>query len=169
VPPELPVDPLGILAVLVRHGIRFVVVGGVAGNLHGSPLPTKDTDVTPEPSEENLERTAAALRELNARVRVDDAEPGLDFDSSGASLRKASIWNLRTDLGDLDLVIEPAGTQGYADLRRDATEFDLGDGLRVQVASVPDLIRMKEASGRAKDAAGLPALRAVLERIERER
>jgi hypothetical protein len=100
-------------------------------------------------------------------LRVDDDARGVSFDVSGRSLTKAAIWTLRTDLGDLDLVIEPAGTQGYDDLRRDAETVDLGDGLVVQVASVRDLIRMKEASGRAKDMAGLPALRAVLERTER--
>jgi hypothetical protein len=165
--PDQPIDPIGILSVLVRHDVRFVLVGGYAGNIHGSPIPTKATDVTPDPSDDNLERTAAALRELNARIRVEDTAPGIDFDVSGASLRKATIWNLRTDRGDLDLLMEPSGTQGYTDLRRDAVEVDLGDGLRVLVASVRDLIRMKEASGRQKDLIGLPALRAVLERQER--
>ena len=168
-PSDAPVDLLGSIAVLVRHDVQFVLIGGVAGNIHGSPIPTRDVDVTPDASAENLERAAAALRDLDARLRVDDESRGVPFDVSGASLRKAPVWTLRTDLGDLDLVIEPAGTHGYADLKRDASEFDLGDGIRVQVASVADLIRMKEASGRAKDQSGLPALRAVLARTERER
>jgi hypothetical protein len=168
VPPEREFDPLKTLSVLVRHDVQFVLIGGVAGNIHGSPVLTMDLDVTPEPGDANLERAAAALRDLNARLRVDDDSRGVPFDVSGRALRKATVWMLRTDLGDLDLVIEPAGTRGYADLRRDATEFDLGDGIRVHVASVPDLIRMKEASGRAKDTAALPALRAVLERLERD-
>ena len=144
-----PLDFLGTLGALVRHQVQFVLIGGVAGNIHGSPIPTKDVDVAPEPSEANLERVAAALREIDARLRVDEDSRGVAFDVSGRSLTRAAIWNLRTDLG------------------RDATTVDLGDGLVVQVASVRDLIRMKEASGRAKDMAGLPALRAVLARTER--
>ena len=166
-PPEPVIDPLATLRVLANHEVLFVLIGGVAGNLHGSPIPTKDVDVTPEPGQGNLDRVAAALRELDARLRVDDDSRGVPFDPSGASLAKVSIWTLRTDRGDLDLVLEPAGTQGYADLRRDATEVDLGDGLVVQVASLADLIRTKEAAGRAKDQAGLPALRALLARQER--
>lgn len=168
-PPDSPIDPLGILDVLNRHGARFILIGGVAGNVHGSPIPTEDVDVTPEPKPENLERLAAALRELNARLRTGSDPDGVDFDVSAKALETATIWTLVTDRGDLDVVLEPAGTYGYDDLRRDAAEVDLGDGLVVWVASVADLIRTKEAAGRAKDQIGLPALRAVLARNERAR
>ncbi|MEO1086753.1 MAG: hypothetical protein AAFY88_21175 [Acidobacteriota bacterium] len=33
------------LGILVKHGVEFVVVGGVAGVLHGSPFTTQDLDV----------------------------------------------------------------------------------------------------------------------------
>lgn len=167
VSPELPIDPLATLAVLVRHDVSYVLIGGVAGNIHGSPIPTKDVDITPDPAPANLERLAAALRDMNARLRVDESSHGVPFDVSGAALGKATIWTLRTDLGDLDVVLQPAGTDGYADLRRDAAETELADGLVVKVASLADIIRSKEAAGRAKDQAGLPALRAVLARRER--
>jgi hypothetical protein len=75
-----------------------------------------------------------------------------------------TVWTLETDAGDFDLVFEPAGTQGYEDLRRHALLLDLGAG-DVPVASLVDVIRSKEAVGRPKDQAQLPALRQTLEVI----
>jgi hypothetical protein len=153
VPEPPPIDPIGILEVLVRNEVRFILIGGVAANVHGYPLPTEDVDITPETSSANYRRLAAALRELNARPRVGGEQNGVTV-------------ALKTDLGNLDIVTKPDGTTGFSDLRRDAIDVDLGDSLTVAVASLPDIIRSKEAAGRAKDQASLPALRATLGRLE---
>jgi hypothetical protein len=65
-------------------------------------------------------------------------------------------------------LLVPAGTTGYEDLRGDAFSVDLGTGTPVLMASLRDVIRMKEASAREKDRAQLPALRRTLELV-RER
>lgn len=62
--------PEGILRMLDEHGVRYVLIGGMAAVLHGSALPTYDVDSTPEGSTPNLARLSDALRALNARVRV---------------------------------------------------------------------------------------------------
>lgn len=154
---------------LVRHGVRFVLIGGVAAIVHGSPLPTEDVDIAPETSTANYERLAAALREMNARIRVAGEPDRVPFTIDERSLAGNVSWTLTTDAGDLDIVTEPAGTRGFADLRRDAIDVKLGPALTVSVASLPDIIRSKEAAGRAKDQAALPALRATLERLEDRR
>jgi hypothetical protein len=161
-----PIDPIGILEMLVGHGVEFVLIGGVAANVHGYPLPTQDVDITPAPDRANYERLAAALREMNARIRVDREPDGVPFPIDGVALARNVTWTLMTDRGNLDVVTEPAGTGGFRDIRRDAIDVVLGDALTVRVASLADIIRSKEAAGRAKDQAALPALRATLERIE---
>jgi hypothetical protein len=155
---------VALLEALARHGVRFVVIGGIAALSQGSPLPTEDVDVTPERDDENLDRLVAALGDLDARLRtgVDDVVP-LPRDSR--LLAQAETWTLTTKYGDLDLVFSPPGTGGYDDLRRDAFEVDLGRDVRVRVASLADVIRSKEASNRPKDRAQLPALRQTLERL----
>jgi hypothetical protein len=70
---------------------------------------------------------------------------------------------LTTRVGDLDIHGSPRGTAGYDDLCAQAQSYDLGDGLVVLVSSVDDMIRMKKASGRAKDRAHLDLLRALKE------
>jgi len=159
--------PERILRVLQQQGVEFVLIGGLAATVHGSPLVTTDVDVTPERSRRNLDRLSAALKELNARIRTDSTPEGLIFDHTGESLDGANMWNLTTSAGDLDIAFVPAGTRGYADLRRDAVVLDVL-GLTIPVASLADVVRSKEAAGRDKDLRALPTLRRLLEAEENE-
>jgi hypothetical protein len=72
------------------------------------------------------------------------------------------VWNLVTDHGRLDITFRPSGTTGFADLARDAVHLTIL-GVEVDVASLADVIRSKEAAGREKDRLALPVLRRVLE------
>ena len=160
---EKSLDEEKLLSVLTRHEVRFVLIGGLAAILHGSPFVTEDIDITPEKSEANLDRLSAALKELHARIRVEDVPEGLTFDHSGESLAAAGVWNLVTDAGDFDISFMPNGTEGYKDLIRDATEEPIGDVI-VPVASLADIIRSKQAANRPKDQRVLPTLREILSR-----
>jgi predicted nucleotidyltransferase len=160
-------DPQEIFAALERHGVRFVVIGGVAAILHGASHVTTDVDIVPEEGRDNLARLSAALKELNARIRVVGEPEGIPFDHSAESLARVRIWNLVTDRGNLDLTFVPSGTRGYDDLVRDAEPMTVR-GVEVPVASLADVIRSKEAAGRERDRLVLPTLRRLLER-QRER
>ena len=150
-----------LLEVLDRHRVSYVLIGGLAAVYHGSPFPTEDADITPDADATNLARLAAALTELNARIRSDADPAGVRFACDADSLAAVNILNLTTDAGDLDITLEPAGTRGYVDLRRDATEAQLY-GVTVQVASLADVIRSKQAANRPKDQRVLPTLREIL-------
>jgi len=158
-------DPQRILAVLNRHGVKYVLIGGLAATFHGSTLVTTDVDVTPERARANLDRLSSALRELDARVRTDAVPEGLPFDHDGESIGAADIWTLKTAAGDLDITFLPAGTSGYPDLWKDVREIEVM-GVRVPVASLADIVRSKEAAGREKDRLSLPTLRRLLEAEE---
>ena len=142
------------------------MIGAIAAIAQGYPLTTRDVDVTPARDEANLELIVQALKELEAELRLPKGR--LPFPIDARFLAGSTSWTLATRDGDLDLLFEPAGTSGYDDLRRDAVEIDLGEGLIVAMASLRDVIRMKEAAGRPKDVAQLPALLQTLE-ILRER
>ncbi len=160
-------DPQAILEVLHRHRVSYVLIGGFASQLRGVPLPkTEDLDITPARDRDNLDRLSAALHELNARIRAPDVPEGLPFAHDGTSLQAATVWNLITDFGPLDLAVMPAGTEGYEDLARDAAEME-AFGLNVSVASLQDIIRSKEAAGRPKDIKHLPVLYQSLKRSEK--
>jgi hypothetical protein len=88
------------------------------------------------------------------------------FDHDPASLAAVRVWNLVTDHGRLDIVFEPSGTAGYDDVARDAVALAIL-GTQVDVASLADVIRSKEASGRDKDRLVLPVLRRILAETQR--
>lgn len=155
--------PQRIFEILHRHGVRFVTIGGVAGGLLGSPLVTTDLDICYQREKANLERLAAALRELDAHLRgVDDDVP---FLLDAATLKAGDHFTFMTKFGAFDILGTPSGSQGYRDLARRAHEVELG-GFTVKVVSLDDLIEMKQAAGRAKDRAAVEILSALRDEIE---
>ncbi len=158
-------DPFDVLAVLHRHGVEFVVIGAFSAAAQGYPLPTEDVDITPARDPENLERLASALKELEAELRL-PGNKAMPFPIEADYLGDSDSWTLTTSAGSLDILFEPAGTSGYDDLRRDAVEVTLR-GTPLLLASVRDIIRMKDASNREKDRLQIPALRRTLEVIRR--
>jgi hypothetical protein len=157
-------DPIHILRRLQAHGVRFVLIGGLAAKAYGSPTLTVDIDVCPARDRDNLERLAAALGELGAGLR--GAPRDLPFHADRRTLERAEILTLRTDFGDLDVISRPQGADGYDDLIANATDTELADQLLVPVAALDDLIRMKRAAGRPKDRVELEILGALRDEIE---
>ena len=163
----VPLRPNEIFAALDRHGVVYVLIGGLAAILQGSPFLTVDADICPDPDPGNLDRLANALIDLDARVYTAEVREGLPFDRSRETIERASIWNLVTRAGRLDLNFEPIGTRGFSDLRTDAITIRV-DEIDVPVASLADVVRSKEAAGRDKDVAQTHTLRQLLDRIKRD-
>ncbi|HEY0246890.1 MAG TPA: hypothetical protein VGC45_01395 [Gryllotalpicola sp.] len=154
-------DSPRIFEVLARHGVRFVVIGGFAAILQGSPFPTEDADITPERSTENLDRLSDALTELDAKVYSVSEPEGVPFARTSASLGGSAVWNLATSFGRLDISFVPNGTEGFPDLDRDALTVQLR-GSDIRIADLADIIRSKQAANRPKDQRVLPTLREIL-------
>jgi len=160
-------DPLEALRALVRHEVRFVLIGGLGARLHGSPSVTNDLDVCYERVPENLHRLVEALRGLNARLR--GAPNDVPFQIDAKTLAAGDHFTFVTSAGNLDILGTPAGVDGFDELLRNAETLDLG-GLTVPVASIDDLIAMKRAAGRPKDLIEVEVLGALRDEIaERER
>ncbi len=155
-----PFDPERLIRALSRHRVKFILIGALAARLHGFPRLTADADITPASDRRNLERLAAALKDLDAKVYTDSIPEGLAFDRSADALKRASIWNLVTNAGRLDIAFVPAGTTGYEDLAKGAERFE-AFGVRFLAASLDDIIRSKEATGRAKDEDDVVILQAL--------
>ena len=152
--------PVDLLRVMVESRVAFILIGGLAATVHGSPYATVDVDVVPQRDPRNLTRLSDALRALGARVYV-SAEEALPFTHDARSLGEVEVWNLSTTYGALDITFTPAGTQGFADLAERAASVDIG-GVEVLVAALEDVVRSKAAAGREKDLIVLPTLRRLL-------
>jgi hypothetical protein len=160
---EPPFDPIAGLRTIVDHGVRFVLIGGFAGALRGSPMMTGDVDICPARDDRNLGRLAEALKSLHARLRGAPAE--VPFVLDGRTLGAGDHFTFATDAGPIDCLGTPAGTDGFADLDASATDEDL-NGLVVRVASLDDLIRMKRAADRPQDRIAVEWLSAIRDELE---
>lgn len=163
-----PFDPICLFEILDHHEVNYVLIGGLAGVLHGSSATTSDADIVPATDTANLERLSRALGDLGARIRSPSEPDGISFDPHPELLGSVTILNLTTRCGDLDLTLTPSGLGGYDEIAPGAGVFDV-DGLSVMVASLDDIIRSKEAADRPRDRATLPILHALRDEIDRNR
>jgi len=159
--PERPLDLKELFRVLAEHGVDYLVIGGVAAQVHGRRRTTKDLDVTPAPDPENFERLAAALVALDAHpVELGSSAPT----PTAEQLRVASIVPpLTTPHGELHILNEVPGATAYAGMRTRALTTDL-DGIALHIVGVDDLIRMKQTAGRPGDIEDVEALTTVARR-----
>lgn len=155
-----------IAAALVRHGVNFIVIGGWAVQAQNYDLGylTQDIDFTPEPDSENMNRLSAALKDLDARVRI--GGESFPFNHDGESLSRASMWNLTCDYGDFDLCFELDGVGGYRELKQAAPTVTLdidGQPTQIRCANLTHIVASKQAADRPKDQQSLALLIAQLD------
>lgn len=109
-------DVAHIIQVLASHAVDYLLVGGIAAAAHGDVRSTFDVDCLPRQNANSLERLAAAMRELRARLHVE----GLDEDEAAAlpmrldadTLARMEISTWRTDAGNLDILADLPDRQG---------------------------------------------------------
>jgi len=149
---------LDFLKHLLKHEVTFVVVGGMAGVLHGSRLVTEDLDVCAPLTQENLSRICDALRHLHPRFRMSPNRPPLP--DQPAALNGFRNLYLITDMGQIDILSEIAGVGGFAETLCHAVTVELG-GMSCKVLDLDALIRSKRALGRPRDLQAAVELEAI--------
>jgi hypothetical protein len=149
-----PPDAERIFATLDAHKVEYVVIGGIAVQVYGHVRMTNDIDLIPSPTPQNLERLATALQNLEARV-LNAGSEHLAIDAR--MLPRATLWQLSTRHGDIDVLHDAPGAAPFPQLRERALLIELGDH-SIPIASRDDLIKMKRAAGRPIDLADIAAL-----------
>jgi hypothetical protein len=156
-------EPDDLLLALTSAGVEFVVIGGVAVGVHGFVRATKDLDIVPEPSPENLARLARLLGEIDAQhVGLADFSPEeFPFDPTDpAQLAEGANFRLETSLGPIDIMQWVAGVDAenaYTELGPAAVPVAFR-GTEVRVCSLQHLLAMKRAAGRPEDLKDLERL-----------
>ncbi len=149
-----------LLERLVGAEIRFVLVGGLAVNAWGYLRATRDVDVVPDRSPENLAKLDSLLGELGGKVDVGGRL--LAPDSTSIFLETGDRMLVVTDLGPIDILQGLPQIPTFGELEAEATTVDM-DGLPVRVCSFEHLVAMKRASERPRDRDDLEALEATRE------
>src|SRR6267143_825177 len=149
-----------LLPALARGDVEFILLGGVAGTIHGAARVTYDVDVVYARTPANFERLMETLKPFAPYLR--GAPPGLPFKWDEKTIRNGLNFTLTTKLGDLDLLGEVAGGGGYRDLLSRTFEVE-AFGVKFKCVDLPTLIKLKRAAGRPKDLESLAELQALLE------
>jgi len=149
---------------LLEGGVEFVVIGGLAAQVHGSPVITEDLGIYFDLDRVNVARLAKVLDGLAAirRGMPDGVVAPLDV----GALRASDVLTFRTRFGDLDLLARPDPRLDFPTLRSRAIRAEL-EGLAVWIADLGDVIAMKRAAGRPKDLLAIEHLGALREEVDR--
>jgi hypothetical protein len=153
-----------ILKVLLDAQVRFVLIGGLASQVHGSPSLTGDVDICFALDGDNLHRLSDALTSMAAIRR--GLERGIQAPIDHRALRTSDVLALSTRFGDLDLLAHPDPRLDFETLQRRSIAAEIF-GMQVRVASLADLMAMKRAAGRPKDLIELEILGALREELDR--
>ena len=153
-----------LLKALVRESVEFVVVGGVAANLHGSSQVTRDFDVVAPLTVDNCRKILAALAAHAPRFYQSIGKPKVE--RTAEQLAQFKNLYFLTDLGIIDLLgsLPPVGDyEAVVSRAVPLTVF----GVECRVVSLDDLIAVKHHVGRPKDKAVEIELKAIRERLQK--
>lgn len=155
---------LDFFRALHDESVRYVVVGGLAVNLHGVSRLTMDVDLILAIDSENLSRFAKVAQRMDLKpvvpvtlAELGDATKVRSWIEEKHMLAFALRPPGRAD-PTIDLLMQPSVS--FADAYARRVEKDLG-GVRVPIACVDDLIALKTGTGRLKDESDITALRTL--------
>jgi hypothetical protein len=154
-----------LLEVLSRGRVDFVIVGGFAGTLHGSSVPTRDLDIVYSRDLSNIRRLVEALAPFSPYLR--GAPPGLPFRWDPETIRSGLNFTLTTELGAIDLLGEIVGGGGYEALLPDTERVTIF-GVTCLCLKLERLVEVKRAAGRVRDLQAVADLEALLEERRRK-
>ena len=167
----MAIDFLEILSRLHDSHVDFVIVGGVAAALHGSSRVTFDLDIVPSLAPDSWTAAVDLLWSLGARPRIPeplerirDVEQVRRWQSDKGML----ALNFRAPDGstEVDLLVSESGQ--FEALRQRAVRVTV-DQRTFFVASIDDLIAMKQQAGRPQDLLDIAQLQDIKKRASEER
>jgi hypothetical protein len=150
---------------LADAGVDFVVIGGIAAQVHGSARLTFELDVMYERSDENLTRLTRVLVQLGATLRGPPQDVHFLLDER--SIKFGGNFTFTTAAhGPLDILANPAGARPYERVRADAVVQEV-QCRPILFATRDHLIAMKRAAARETGLGDLRELKALVDEIRR--
>jgi len=152
---------LDLFRALDQENVRYVLIGGLALNIHGVERATMDIDLMLAMDAENLDsfcRVAGSLQ-MTPVLPVsmkDFADPATRQRWIDEKNMLAFAWRpLELSAPTVDILIHPK--VAFTTIWERHVEKDLGD-IRVRLAHIDDLIALKTETGRQRDMADVVAL-----------
>ena len=158
---------LEILNTLHDRHVEFVIVGGVAAALHGGSRVTFDLDLVPSLAPASWQAAVDLLWSLGARPRIPEpVERIRDVGHVRRWRREKGMLalNFRTTDGSTEVDLLVGESDAFDELRQRAVEVTVGQRTFF-VASIDDLISMKQRAGRPQDLLDIAELRNIQKRL----
>jgi hypothetical protein len=150
---------LNLIERLKKGGVKFVLVGGFAGVVHGCTYVTQDIDICCNFSTNNLITLQKALKDLHPVHRMTPKRLKLKLTAENCNQFK-NLY-LDTDIGQLDCLASIQGLGDYEDVENLSEIRDLGGGLRIRVLTIDSLIKARKAMNRPRDREAVLQLKAI--------
>jgi len=159
---------LEILSQLNDNHVEFVIVGGVAASLHGGSRVTFDLDIVPSLTPASWRAAVDLLWSLGARPRIPESLDRI------RDVEQVRLWrkekgmlalNFRTPDGSTEVDLLVSESDHFESLRQRAISVTI-DQRTFFVASIDDLIAMKQRAGRPQDLLDIDQLRAIRNRLD---
>ncbi len=153
---------LDLFRTLQEESVDYVVVGGLAINLHGVERATMDVDLVLAMDQSNLRRFLAAATRLKLKPSLPVSIESLcDAKQLDAWVREKHLiaFSLRPaspNVPTVDIIVRPAVP--FEQMHGNRIEKEVG-GVRLSLASIDDLISLKTGTGRKQDASDIEALK----------
>jgi predicted nucleotidyltransferase len=142
---------IALLRALEGHGVDYVLVGGVALNVHGIVRATEDVDLFVRPTADNVERLRSALRAVWSDPDIDEITAS-DLEGPYPTVR----YGPPGESFVIDFMARLGTAFQFDDLR---SEDVVIEGVHVRVGSPETLYRMKKDTVRPIDRADAAVLK----------
>lgn len=150
-----------------EKGIRYIVVGGIALNLHGVPRATADLDLMVVLDNKNLKKIAVVLSEMGFRPRLPvKAEEFCDSQNlekwnKEKKMEAFTFWNPKKYYEEVDILIHNPIDFEALDKAKEIIE---ARGIKIPIVSLDHLIKLKETCNREQDKSDVEALKKIKQR-----
>ena len=148
------------------ENFEYLVVGGMAVNLHGYSRITNDLDLLILLTEENIGKFVKVIKSLGYRpkvpVELEDfiSEKNRKNWIENKNMKVFSVYNPKNELEHIDVLIEYS--LNFKKVYERKNVFNIR-GIKIPTISIPDLIKLKKEAGRKIDELDINVLTRILE------
>jgi glutaredoxin len=146
-----------------KQKVKYIIVGGIAINLHGFLRSTADMDILVDMTDENLGKIVRILKKQGYHVKqpvdpmgIADEETRHDWIHN--KNMKAFNFYKENEYKEVDIIIE--SPVSYQEAKKNVLQLKI-DSMKIPVISINDLIRMKSHAGREVDLKDIEQLKKI--------
>lgn len=149
---------------LAVYDVDYLLIGGLAVSLHGIERATMDIDITVAMRPDNMGHLVACAKDLGLKPVAPvplDALNNIALLKQWHTEKNMQAFSMQTDeLAGVTLDVLLFTAIDFEDMHQRAVYFDIGD-VHIPVASIDDLIALKQAAGRAIDLSDITHLKKI--------